>query len=86
MKFRYLLFWALLLLQCFTLAWASVREVPLDELQPTRAQRQSTLIILKVINEYHYKKHLLDDEMSRAILVGIWKYWTRTRVSSPRGI
>ncbi len=68
MKFRYLLFWALLLLQCFTLAWASVREVPLDELQPTRAQRQSTLIILKVINEYHYKKHLLDDEMSRAIL------------------
>ena len=68
MKFRYLLFWALLLLQCFTLAWASVREVPLDELQPTRAQRQSTLIILKVINEYHYKKHLLDDEMSWAIL------------------
>lgn len=68
MKFRYLLFWALLLLQCFTLAWASVREVPLDELQPTRAQRQSTLIILKVIDEYHYKKHLLDDEMSRAIL------------------
>jgi len=68
MKFRYLLFWALLLLQCFTFACASVREVPLDELQPTRAQRQSTLIILKVINEYHYKKHLLDDEMSRAIL------------------
>ena len=68
MKFRYLLFWALLLLQCFTLTWASVREVPLDELQPTRAQRQSTLIILKVIDEYHYKKHLLDDEMSRAIL------------------
>jgi len=68
MKFRYLLLWALLLLQFFTLAWASVREVPLDELQPTRAQRQSTLIILKVINEYHYKKQLLDDEMSRAIL------------------
>ncbi len=68
MKFRYLLLWALLLLQCFSLAWASVREVPLDELQPTRSQRQSTLIMLKVINEYHYKKHLLDDEMSRSIL------------------
>jgi len=68
MKFRYLLLWSLLLLQCVTLAWASVKEVPVDELQPTRAQRQSTLIILKVIDEYHYKKHSLDDEMSRAIL------------------
>lgn len=68
MKLRYLLLWSLLLLQSVTLAWASVREVPLDELQPTRAQRQSTLIILKVIDEYHYKKHSLDDAMSRAIL------------------
>ncbi|WP_234422218.1 carboxy terminal-processing peptidase [Sedimenticola thiotaurini] len=68
MKFRYLLLWSLLLFQGVTLAWASVKEVPVDELQPTRAQRQSTLIILKVIDEYHYKKHSLDDEMSRAIL------------------
>jgi len=66
MKFRNLLVLILLLVQ--GLALASVREVPLDELEPTRAQRQSTLIILKVINEYHYKKHVLDDEMSRAIL------------------
>lgn len=68
MKFRNLLLWSLLLFQCATLAWANVREVSLDELQPTRAQRQSTLIILKVIDEYHYKKHSLDDDMSRAIL------------------
>ncbi len=68
MKSRYLLFWTLLLVQCFALAWGSVREVALDELQPTRSQRQSTLIILKVIDEYHYKKPHLDDEMSRSIL------------------
>ncbi|MCW8944433.1 MAG: carboxy terminal-processing peptidase [Sedimenticola sp.] len=68
MKFRYLLLLLLLLLQCFTLALASVREVSLDELQPTRSQRQATLIILKVIDEYHYKKHQLDDAMSKAML------------------
>lgn len=66
MKLRNLLLLILLLTQ--GLALASVREVPFDELEPTRAQRQSTLIILRVINEYHYKKHALDDEMSRAIL------------------
>jgi carboxyl-terminal processing protease len=68
MKFRYLLLSAFLLLQNVALVFASVREVPLDELQPTRSQRQSTLIILKVIDEYHYKKHQLNDEMSKAIL------------------
>ncbi|MCW8944427.1 MAG: carboxy terminal-processing peptidase [Sedimenticola sp.] len=68
MTFRYLLLSLLLLLQSLSLAYASVREVPLDELQPTRSQRQSTLIILKVINEYHYKKHQLDDAMSKAVL------------------
>ncbi len=49
-------------------AWSSVREVPLDELESTREQRQSTLIILRVIEKYHYKKHHLDDAMSGAIL------------------
>lgn len=68
MKFRYLLLLLLLLVQSLSLVFASIREVPLDELQPTRAQRQSTLIILKVINEYHYKKHQLDDTMSKAVL------------------
>ncbi|WP_275096709.1 carboxy terminal-processing peptidase [Sedimenticola hydrogenitrophicus] len=68
MKIRYLLLSALLLLLGLLPVLASVREVPSEELQPSRSQRQSTLIILKVINEYHYKKQLLDDEMSRAIL------------------
>ncbi|MCW8883535.1 MAG: carboxy terminal-processing peptidase [Sedimenticola sp.] len=68
MKFRYLLLSLFLLLQSATLVFASVREVPLDELQPTRSQRQSTLIILRVIDEYHYKKHSLDDAMSKAVL------------------
>jgi carboxyl-terminal processing protease len=68
MKIRYLLLSALLLLLGFLPVLASVREVPPEELQPNRSQRQSTLIILKVINEYHYKKQPLNDEMSRAIL------------------
>ncbi|WP_260291166.1 carboxy terminal-processing peptidase [Sedimenticola hydrogenitrophicus] len=68
MKIRYLLLSALLLLLGLLPVLASVREVPLDELQPNRSQRQSTLIILKVINEYHYKKQHLNDEMSRAIM------------------
>lgn len=59
-----------LFLLCFLAsdAWSSVREVPLDELESTREQRQSTLIILRVIDKYHYKKHHLDDAMSGAIL------------------
>jgi carboxyl-terminal processing protease len=68
MKIRYLLLSALLLLLGLLPVLASVREVPPEELQPSRSQRQSTLIILKVINEYHYKKQPLDDQMSRAIL------------------
>lgn len=48
--------------------WAKVTEVPVDELKPTREQRQATLIIIRVIDKYHYKRHHLDDEMSRRIL------------------
>ena len=55
------------------LAWAlpvvaKVTEVPLDQLQPTREQRQATLIILRVIDKYHYKRQHLDDAMSADIL------------------
>lgn len=48
--------------------WAKANEVPLDELKPTREQRESTRIALKLINKHHYKRHHLDDEMSSAIL------------------
>jgi len=49
-------------------AGAIIKEVPLDKLQPTREQRQATLLTLRVIDRYHYKKHVLDDAMSAAIL------------------
>ena len=48
--------------------WSKTNEVPLDQLKPTREQRQATLIALKVINQHHYKRHHLDDDMSDAIL------------------
>ncbi len=43
-------------------------EVSLKELHPTREQRQSTLIINNVVGKYHYKKSVLDNKMSAAIL------------------
>ncbi|RDH90506.1 MAG: tail-specific protease [endosymbiont of Seepiophila jonesi] len=49
-------------------AWGERRVLPLDELEPTQQHRQSTMIILKVINKYHYKKVKLDDEMSGQLL------------------
>ncbi|WP_177418777.1 carboxy terminal-processing peptidase [endosymbiont of Lamellibrachia barhami] len=49
-------------------AWGERRVLPLDELKPTQQHRQSTMIILKVINKYHYKKAKLDDEMSEQLL------------------
>ncbi|RLJ20268.1 tail-specific protease [bacterium endosymbiont of Escarpia laminata] len=49
-------------------AWGERRVLPLDELKPTQQHRQSTMIILKVINKYHYKKVKLDDEMSEQLL------------------
>jgi carboxyl-terminal processing protease len=50
------------------LSWATVTEVPLDQLKPSREHRQSTLIISKVINSYHYKRHTLDNAFSEVIL------------------
>ncbi|RDH88381.1 MAG: tail-specific protease [endosymbiont of Escarpia spicata] len=49
-------------------AWGERRVLPLDELEPTQQHRQSTMIILKVIDKYHYKKAKLDDEMSGQLL------------------
>ena len=47
---------------------ATVTEIPLGQLEPTREQRQATLIIIRVIDKYHYKRQKLDDAMSRDML------------------
>ncbi len=60
-KFLLLLLWAVPL-------FATQTEVSVKQLQPTREQRQSTLIINNVISRYHYKQSVLDDAMSAAIL------------------
>ena len=46
---------------------ATVTIVPLDQLEPTREQRQATLIIIRVIDKYHYKHLPLNDEASALI-------------------
>jgi carboxyl-terminal processing protease len=54
---------------CWTaLSWAAVTEVSIDQLKPSREHRQSTLIISKVIDSYHYKKYSLDNAFSEVIL------------------
>ena len=68
MKKRNLLLVLVLFLSWASPLWAKVTEVPVDELKPTREQRQATLIIIRVIDKYHYKRHRLDDEMSERIL------------------
>ena len=56
-------FW--LLLVCASLSvQAKVAEVPVDALVPTREQRQSALIITKVVERFHYRKVALDDDLS----------------------
>ncbi len=47
---------------------AGVREISLDELVPSSSHKQATLIILKVMDRYHYKRHRLDDALSEKIL------------------
>ncbi len=68
MKKRILLLLTLLALVWVAPLWAKVTEVPLDQLKPTREQRQAALIIVRVIDRYHYKRQPLDDEISRHIL------------------
>jgi carboxyl-terminal processing protease len=48
--------------------WAERQFVPLDELKASREHMQSTLVIVKVIDKYHYKDSQLDDASSEAIL------------------
>ncbi len=68
MKKRYLLLFTLLAFAWMAPLWAKVTEVPLDQLKPTREQRQATLIIVRVIDKYHYKRQSLDDKASHHIL------------------
>jgi carboxyl-terminal processing protease len=48
--------------------FAAQNEIPLEQLQPTMEQRQSALIINNVVSRYHYKRSVLDNKMSAAIL------------------
>ena len=47
---------------------ASVEPVPLDDLRPTQQHQKTILISRKVIEQYHYKKHNLDNSLSGEIL------------------
>ncbi|MES9962147.1 MAG: carboxy terminal-processing peptidase [Candidatus Sedimenticola sp. 20ELBAFRAG] len=67
MRNKVLIFTAVLILLFGNAVNASVKEVDVDELQPTREQRQAVLLITRVIDKYHYKKQRLDDVMSSSI-------------------
>lgn len=47
---------------------AAAKDIPVDELEPTRNHRQTALIINKVIDKYHYRSLALDDDLSKEIL------------------
>ena len=49
-------------------AWAKSKEISLEELEPTRNQRQTLLIISKVMEKYHYREVKLDDALASAVL------------------
>lgn len=49
-------------------AWAQRQLVPVSELHPTPEQQQTENVIVKVIDKYHYKDVVLDDELSEKIL------------------
>ncbi|MCB1872089.1 MAG: carboxy terminal-processing peptidase [Gammaproteobacteria bacterium] len=56
-----------LFLSCAATVQATATVVPLEELQPTREQRQATLIIIRVIDKHHYKHLQLNDDASNLI-------------------
>ena len=63
---HWILFFSLL---CFSsLLLAVTKEVPLAELKPGKEQRQTALIVNRVLQKYHYRKVSLDDELSSHIL------------------
>lgn len=49
-------------------AFATLTEVPLEQLQPDAEQRQTALIITKVVDRFHYRKVPLDDALAADIL------------------
>ncbi|MCU7809625.1 MAG: PDZ domain-containing protein, partial [Candidatus Thiodiazotropha sp. (ex Notomyrtea botanica)] len=57
-----------LLLLAVLPAWAQKQLVPVSDLHPTQEQQQTAHVIVKVIDKYHYKEVLLDDDMSEMIL------------------
>jgi carboxyl-terminal processing protease len=48
--------------------WAAKQPVPVSDLHPTEEQLQTAHVIVKVIDKYHYKSAVLNDEMSKSIL------------------
>jgi carboxyl-terminal processing protease len=48
--------------------WAQRQLVPVSELHPTPEQQQTENVIVKVIDKYHYKDVVLNDELSEKIL------------------
>ena len=56
------------LLAISTAAFALAREVPVDALVPDNVQRQTALIVNRVLERYHYRKVELDDRLSEKIL------------------
>ncbi len=59
---------ALYLLACSSAALAVAKEVPPESLVPDNTQRQTALILNRVLERYHYRKVHLDDRLSEAIL------------------
>ena len=49
-------------------AFATLTEVPMEQLQPDAEQRQTALIITKVVDRFHYRKVPLDDALAADIL------------------
>lgn len=49
-------------------AWAIPEYIPESSLQPSMQHQQTALIVGKVMERYHYRKHQLDDTMSKEIL------------------
>lgn len=59
---------ALMMLSASSLAVAKPEFIPASELEPSLQQQQTALIVGKVMERYHYRKHNLDDSMSERIL------------------
>ena len=51
-------------------AFAKPEVVPEEELSPSVQHQQTALIVSKVMERYHYRRHKLDDRMSAEILDG----------------